>query len=601
MNLKQFFTAKKINILALSVLLVLTAWIYQPVFKSGWLNNWDDDLQVTNNPDITAISFTNLKNIFSSFYVGMYQPLTTFFYALEYHWFGLNPNIFHGTNLLLHLLNIVLVYCLVKKILIKFWPSFGVAAIFALHPMQVEAVAWISARSTLLCSTFILLGVLTYWRYAQLEKRTNLWKTFIIFILAIFTKALAIVFPLILILIDWYHQKLNKKTLLEKIPFFIISLLFTWLALVGRKRAEHLLDLGSYYSLWDKTTFVLSSLFFYVAKLFWPINLSPFYNYPPKINNLLPISFYIMAGLAVILIASTLWAIIRFKHQPFGRLLTLASSWFILNLILILKILPVGFQYAADRYNYLAMLGPLLLLAYGLDKLTTKQPKTKIIVIVLIIFISASLSFISRQTTMMWHDNLTLINKAISQAHPDTNLYMTRGVVKNSDKDYQGALDDLNYSLSLNNENLTAHYNRALVLSGSFQRYQEALADLNFVINSQPTASAYYERGNIKATINDLPGTIADYSEAIKLSDNWLYLFNRANIYGQLKKYPEALADYNQAIELVPDFSSAYYYKGVTLSKLGKNSQACEAWQAGKKIGLKLGPHLEKLCLNKGE
>lgn len=597
-KLKQYFTPKKIHFLALAILLVLVVLVYQPIFKNGFLNNFDDYQQVTNNLDIKAITLENLKIIGSSFYVGMYQPLATFSYALEYHWFGLNPNIFHGTNLLLHLLNIVLVYCLVKKILIKFWPSFGVATIFALHPMQVEAVAWISARSTLFCSTLILLGALTYWRYAQLEKRPDLWKTFIIFILAIFTKALAIIFPLILVLIDSYHKKLNKKTLLEKIPFFIISLLFTWLALVGRKRAEHLLDLGSYYSLWDKITFILSSLFFYIAKLFWPINLSPFYNYPPKVGGFLPNSFYVSAGLAIILIISTIWSILHFKHQTFGRLLTLASAWFMLNLILVLKILPIGFQYAADRYNYLAMLGPLLLLAYGLDKLTTKQPKTKIIIIILTIFISTSLSFISRQTTAMWHDDLTLINKAISQAYPDTNLYMARGMAKHSNKDYQGALDDLNYSLSLNNENLTAHYNRAQVLSGNFQRHQEALTDLDFVINSQPTASAYYERGSIKVALNDLPGTIADYSEAIKLDDNWLYVFTRANIYGQLKKYPEALADYNHTIELVPNFTSAYYYKGLTLLNMKQTQVACQTWQQGLAVGLKPGPEMIKVCPN---
>jgi len=590
-------------------LLILTVLIYQPIFKSTWLTVWDDNLQVTQNPNITALTLGNLKNIFSGFYVGMYQPLTTLSYALDYHFFGLSSPIFHGLNLLLHLINILLVYCLAKNILKTSWHTLtcpeahrrsvaeglplAVTAIFALHPMQVEAVAWVSARSTLLCSTFILWGTLTYWRYVIKEKNSDLWKTLALFILALLSKPLAIIFPLIMLLIDWYHHKLNKKTLITKIPFFLIALLFGLIMLKARQEAGHLGNFGGYYAWWENIFIVLTALSFYLSKLFWPLNLSAFYAYPLKNSGWLPLTFYLSP---VILIILSFALIYLKKINRLPRLITLGLGWFMINLILVLKIIPLGAQTTTDRYNYLAMLGLLLIIVFLLANFMAKYPTTKKIILPIGFLVLMALSYLTWSRVKVWQNDLSLLDDAVAKTYPDTNLYSARGKAKWQADDYSGALEDFNHSLIINPGNLDAHYYRGMLLAKNFQRYEEAILELNFVIKNEPDNSLFYDRGNLKSNMNDLPGAIEDYTKAIALNNNWLYYFSRANTYGQLKQYPEALKDYDQTINLIPAFPSAYYYKGLTLLNLKRINEACATWHAGADVGMTIPPTWQKLC-----
>ncbi len=586
---------------ALLALLILTVIVYQPVFKSSFLKAWDDNLQVINNPDITALTWENFKIIFSSFYIGMYQPLTTISYALDYHFFGLNSAIFHGTNLLLHLLNIILVYCLAKNIFKKAWlvlskaeaPALAVATIFALHPLQVEAVAWVSARSTLLCSMFLLLGTLSYWRHLSKKQNNDLWKTLAFFLLALFSKALAIIFPLVMILLDWYHHQLNKKILLKKIPFFLISLIFGLIMLKARQEAGHLGNFGNYYTWWENILLVLTSLSFYLTKLLWPLNLSAFYAYPLKNNNLLPLTFY-LSPLLVLILSGGLVYLKKIHRLP--RLVILSLCWFIINLILVLKIVVLGAQTVTDRYNYLAMLGWLVIIVFYLNKVTNKKPKLRWFFISLFLLIIIGLSFLSRARAVIWQNDLSLLNDAVTKSYPGTNLYGSLGMARWEAQDYLGALEAFNHSLVINSGNFTVHYYRGLLLAENFQRYPEALQELDLVIKNEPNDSLYYTRGNIKNSLSDFLGASEDYTQAIYLNDNWLYYFSRANAYGQLKKYELALTDYNQTIKLAPDFTSAYYYQGVTLLNLKRQAAACQAWQQGVSRGLKLNPTQAKLC-----
>lgn len=576
-------------------LFALTILVYQPIFKSTWLTVWDDNLQVTQNPDITALTLGNLKNIFSGFYVGMYQPLTTLSYALDYHFFDLSSPIFHGLNLLLHLINIFLVYCLAKNILKKPQLALIVTAIFALHPMQVEAVAWVSARSTLLCSTFILWGTLTYWRYVIKEKNSDLWKTLTLFILALLSKPLAIIFPLIMILIDWYHHKLNKRTLITKIPFFLIALLFGLIMLKARQEAGHLGNFGGYYSWWENILIVLTALSFYLSKLFWPLNLSAFYAYPVKNSGWLPLTFYLSPAILIIL---SFGLIYLKKINRLPRLIVLGLGWFMINLILVLKIIPLGAQTTTDRYNYLAMLGLLLIVVFWLANFIAKYPAIKKIILPIFFLVLMTLSYLTWSRVKVWQNDLSLINNALSNTYQNTYLLSASGQAKWQANDYQGALEDFNRSLGLDSNNLKTRYYRGMLLARNFQRYKEALSDLDLVLKNEPNDSIYYDRGNIESTTGDLPSAIKDYTEAIALNNNWLYYFSRANAYGQLKQYPKALQGYDQTIKLVPTFPSAYYYKGLTLLNLKRIDEACATWRVGSTVGMAIPPTWQKLCPN---
>ena len=154
-------------------LLILTVVVFFPSLKGGYLN-WDDDMQILNNPDVLNLSFQSVKNYFTTFYVKSYQPLASLSFGLEYYFFGNNPLVPHSVNLIIHLLNIIVVYFLLINLVPKFKSlNVFIVAIFALHPLQGELIGWVSTRSTLIFSFFFLLSCLYYVKFLKKENTSN--------------------------------------------------------------------------------------------------------------------------------------------------------------------------------------------------------------------------------------------------------------------------------------------------------------------------------------------------------------------------------------------------------------------------------------------
>ena len=207
----------------LALILVLTAIVFLPCLKNGFLI-YDDQDGVTNNVYIRAFTFQNLKVFFTTAQF-MYSPLVFLSLAIDYSIAGLNPFVFHFTNLLLHLINVCLVFVLIRKLSGKIESALIATALFAVHPLNSDTVAWISTRSNLLFTLFFLSSLIFYLRYLKnnFGKRWYV-LTLLFFLFSSLSKSTAVVLPVVLLLLDYYQQrKINLKCLLEKIPFFILS------------------------------------------------------------------------------------------------------------------------------------------------------------------------------------------------------------------------------------------------------------------------------------------------------------------------------------------------------------------------------------------
>ena len=220
-------------------ILLLTFLLFYNTLTNNFVN-LDDSGYVKDNPDIKDLSARNIAAIFSSFYNANYHPLTTLSYAIEYNLFALNAKPYHVVNLLIHLLNVFMVFRLVKKISNKPEVALLVALFFAVHPMHVESVAWISERKDLLYSFFFISGLSTYYDY--IHTATNKSKlyiyTILLFLCSLLSKSAAITFPLMLLVFDYYFQRgWKKKVLVEKIPFFVLSLVFGAITIISEKSA----------------------------------------------------------------------------------------------------------------------------------------------------------------------------------------------------------------------------------------------------------------------------------------------------------------------------------------------------------------------------
>src|SRR3989339_472154 len=279
---------KKQNIIfPICLILIITFISYYPSLKNGFVT-WDDPAYVTGNLQIRSLSLQNVKNIFTSFTMDLYTPLSNLSYAIEYNIFKLNPKIYHITNLFIHLLNCILVFWLFFLISDKISVSFLVSLLFGIHPLHVESVAWISERKDVLYAFFFLLSLISYIYYYNKKEAKYYYFALILFILSILSKPMAVTLPVILFIFDYLlNRKFTWDIFKEKILFFIIAVIFSIINLYGGTPPK------LHYDIFEKIFFPTYVLLFHLFKTIIPLKLSAIYPHPEKIGNFLPSIFYI--------------------------------------------------------------------------------------------------------------------------------------------------------------------------------------------------------------------------------------------------------------------------------------------------------------------
>lgn len=229
--------AKKTQItLQICLIILVTGIVFSPSLKNGF-TNWDDPELLLENDSVKSLSAGNIRNLFQNSYAGFggYTPLVFMSYALEYHFFQLDPKIFHIDNFLLHILNTVLIYFMIFLISRNAWLSFITALLFGIHPLHVEAVAWIQGRKDLLFSFFFLAALISYLLFLRKRAGKNIYYllSLILFACSLFSKVTAVAFPLVILLLEFSAgQKFDRRTLRRSIPFFVLAGIFLFLAFI---------------------------------------------------------------------------------------------------------------------------------------------------------------------------------------------------------------------------------------------------------------------------------------------------------------------------------------------------------------------------------
>ncbi len=230
------FDNKYLVIFSAGIILFLIWFIYRSAIINGFLN-WDDDFYITQNPDITILGMKEIIHFFSSFFMGNYHPLTMTSFMFEYSLFKSNPSGYHTVSVILHLINTLLVFLFIFKFCSnKLFPAVVISLFFGLHPMHVESVVWISERKDLLYTFFLLISLLIYLEYLKRLRIEFLLFCFFTFLLSLLSKGQAVIFPIILLLVDYFRNRpMAWKMLLEKVPFFLFSLIFGVVAIFAQK------------------------------------------------------------------------------------------------------------------------------------------------------------------------------------------------------------------------------------------------------------------------------------------------------------------------------------------------------------------------------
>src|SRR5579862_3164285 len=338
----------------LIAILIITGFIYSNALEHALLNF--DDNEYFAYPEIRQLTWHNLKLYFSHYYLIMYQPIPVLSFAINYYFSQVETFPLHMVNLIFHLLNVVLVYLFIQKLAHKQLIALLVAMLFAIHPMNVEAVTWMSSRSSGLYTFFYLLALLFYLKYIEFAQKKYLVFVGVAFLLSLLCKAQAVTLPLILLVIDFYHSRINKTLLpgilLEKMPFFILSFIFGIIAIMDKNTLENITNgMLVSYTYPEIICLVCYSFVFYLYKLFVPINLCAIHVYPPLVNGYLPLIYYVSPFILLTGIAS-LWPIARNrKYVQFGLLL------FLISIVINIQIIPSRLFIVSERYGYFPYLG----------------------------------------------------------------------------------------------------------------------------------------------------------------------------------------------------------------------------------------------------
>ena len=429
MRMNKRFESNKLWLGALIVLALTAAAHLRGV--EGQFVEWDDPGHVTRNVVIRALTFENVRVMFTKPIAKLYCPLTSLSYAIDYQLWGQDPLGYHLVNLLLHLANTLLVLILVRKILCDRYEhatmtAILTAAIFGVHPLRVESVAWVTERKDVLFAFFYFCALIMYWCWLGARKRRDYWACFGLFVASTLSKSTAVTFPVVLLLIDYFVAK--RKAWEEKVPFFVVSLIIAAITFVSQAsgRGETVAS-PEVIPISARIGLVGYCSFFYVGKFFWPFHLSAVYPTFDEMHWSLLIGLGYVAAFALI----TVLAVVVRRQWP-----AVLPAWlfYVIALSPTIGLAPVGIHIVADRYSYLALTGLALLVSMGFASVIAWAPTTIIRLVMggVIAVLFATLVLVTNQRGAVWSNTEMLFNNALREnpnclpAHINLTVWYTR-------------------------------------------------------------------------------------------------------------------------------------------------------------------------------
>ncbi|MEO0138223.1 MAG: tetratricopeptide repeat protein [candidate division WOR-3 bacterium] len=558
-------------IILVSGILIFTFISLFPCLQNGYCN-WDDYHLITANHSIKELSWKNIKEIFSSGYVGTYIPLTVLSFALENKFLGLNPFVTHFINLFLHLLNVILVFYLIYLLTGNLLISAIVGLLFGIHPLHVESVAWATERKDMLYSFFFLNSLLLYHFYKQNEKKIYYFSSLLLFIFSLLSKPMAVTLPLVLILLDYYYEKrFSIKQVYSKIPYLVPALLVGIINI-------HFQGSGSlpFVNYLKHILVFFYNLLFYLYKLMLPVNLSAFYPYPDNFEKSLPIMFFIAPLIVGAIVYFIIWTK-RFTHK-----IIFGSLFFIITLLPVSQLIPlVAPAIAADRYVYIPSIGLFFIFGLLIDWLYNKKWATsmvlKNILIMLLIVIFLLLGFNSFNRCKIWRDSITLWTDVLKKYPQNGIAYNNRGNAYKFIGEYEKAIEDFNKAIEYSPELELPYFNRGSAYERIGQ-YEKAIADFTAALNIQPNfAMGYVDRGAIYVRIGEYDKAYNDLARALQLNPKSAEAYyNLGVFYFNLRNFNQAMEYYDKAIVHDPYLAVAYLSKGDILFIYGELEGAIE-------------------------
>jgi len=577
-------------IICLSLGLV-TACLYWPVHQHGFIL-LDDEDYLTGNPLVKmGITSESVHWAFTHCYAGNWHPLTWISHMLDCQWFGLDAGKHHLVNAAFHGLNALLLFLLLQRLTRTRWPSAFVAALFALHPLHVESVAWAAERKDVLSLFFFLLTLLAYTRFGEAAKRKPpvargrwLWYGLALagLALGLMSKSMLVTTPFVLLLLDfWPLERISpaplksqtpavRAVLLEKIPFLLLSALScamtVWAQSAGRA-------VGSFdnFPVGARIANSLTAYLTYLEKLFWPVNLSIFYPFPAE----LPVGRAVIAFVLLALI--TALAVRHVRRYPY---LLVGWLWYLGTLVPVIGLVQVGSQALADRYTYLPLIGLFIMLAWGFNDLTARWKHQKIAAPLLAGLVLIACAALTARQISFWPSTKTLFAHAAAVDDQNYLAWTVLGDQLRLEGKLGLAVDDLNRAIRLRRNSEIPWHGLALALTAMNKLPEAEDAYQNALKLSPENTHLLSDYAQCLITL----GRLDDATEQLKRAQevNPILIEPRLLHIVILKKQGrlnDALNECRAILQLEPANANALIHLASICSVLGRPDQASIAYR----------------------
>jgi tetratricopeptide (TPR) repeat protein len=563
------------QVLSVCFFLVVITWlVFGQTVRYDFVN-YDDNEYVYANPAITSgLTPHGIIYAFSGRHTKNWHPLTSLSHMLDCQLWGVHAGGHHFTNVVLHTIAVVLLFLVLKQMTGAIWQSAFVAALFAIHPLRVESVAWISERKDVLSAIFFTLTLGAYFHYARSPSLGRYVTMSIMFALGLMSKSMLVTVPLILLLLDyWPLQRFRgrssiKRLVLEKIPLLTLSaaggVVTLWVQQSSVARTEQL-------PLVWRIGNGLVSCVIYVKQMIWPVGLAVFYPHP---GDQLPVW---EIGVAIVLLGMASAGAIALRHKrPY---LVTGWFWYLIMLLPVIGLIQVGSQAHADRYTYLPQIGLYLLLAWAIADALTSRLQCRIVAATASVAVIA-LAWCAHVQASYWRNGESLWRHALAVTSGNFMAHDGLGEQLANRGRLDEAIDQFQMALSIAPGYREIETNLILALTRN-GRLDVAITYLQTFARERPNdAEAQYNLGNALRKKGDSQGAIAAYEKTLSIQARYPAAhYNLGIALDQNGQIDEAIAHYREAVQEQPNYPQAYYLLGNDLLQKARIDDAIAAYE----------------------
>lgn len=551
------------------ILVMATLCVYWQTKNFSYINYDDPEYVFANVQVQQGLTIENIKWAFTTTSFSNWHPLTWISHMIDVQLYGNSPGQHHLTNVLLHIINTLLLFYLFRKMTGNILPSALLAGLFALHPLHIQSVAWISERKDLLCAQFFFLSIFSYLKYLNKGTLSDYVLTLFLFSLGLMTKPMIVTLPLVLFLLDyWPLRRLGFSTthqtcclpaisippreisriILEKIPFLGLSFLSAAMTFHAQEAGGSVATLNQL-SLLARMENAIVSYLLYIQKMVWPYHLSIIYPHPGTHPT------WLILSAVLIFSALTACALFFAKKRPF---LIIGWLWFLSMLIPVIGIIQVGLQSMADRYTYLPMVGLFLAFSWGLYHFPLFRKNRSLYFSITGICILSLLSVLTWQELQYWQNGVRLFSRAVAITKNNFVAHNNLGYELVQNFQFEKAKKEFEIALQIDPTFFIAHLNlgRSLIEEGNIP---EGIEHYRTAVKIKPDyADAHYNLGNTLLRIGNNHEAAAHYIQALRINPSLLEAYNNLGaILVSDGKFDQAIILFQKAIALNPNFLEA--------------------------------------------